>query len=85
MKSLLMRFTKKDLEVFEIHGFADRMQVIADEIRPKLVKLGELIQPQLSRLVNLPLFPHVAMHARRSVNPPDETWVAFSHDQAGYK
>lgn len=80
-----MRFTKKDLDVFDIPGFADRMQVIADEIRPKLMKLGELIQPQLARLVNHDLYPHVAEHARRSVNPPEETWVAFSPDKAGYK
>ena len=80
-----MRFTKKDLEVFEIPGFADRMQVIADEIRPKLAKLGELIQPQLSRLVNHDLHTHVAEHARRSVNPPEETWVAFGPAKEGYK
>lgn len=80
-----MRFTKKDLEVFELQGFADRMQLIADEIRPKLAKLGELIQPQLSRLVSHQLFPHVALHARRTVNPPEETWVSFSPDDKAYK
>lgn len=80
-----MRFTKKDLEIFEVKGFADRMQLISDTIRPKLAKLGELLQPQLSRLVSHQLFPHVAKHARRTVNPPDETWVAFSPDANGYK
>ena len=80
-----MRFTKKDLEVFQVHGFADRMQLIVDEIHPKLAKLGELLQPQLSRLVSHQLYPHVAQHARRTVNPPEETWVAFSPDSKGYK
>lgn len=80
-----MRFTKKDLEVFEVNGFADRMQLIADDIRPKLAKLGELIQPQLSRLVSHQLFPNVALHARRTIHPPEETWVAFSPDESGYK
>lgn len=80
-----MRFTKKDLEVFAIKGFADRMQLIADTIRPKLAKLGELLQPQISRLVNHQLFPHVAEHARRTVNPPEETWVAFGPNENGYK
>lgn len=80
-----MRFTKKDLEVFEVQGFADRMQLIADEIQPKLAKLGELIQPQLSRAVAHEMYPHVALHARRSVNPPSETWVAFGPDAKGYK
>lgn len=61
------------------------MQLIADEIRPKLAKLGELLQPQLSRLVSHELIPHVAEHARRTVNPPEETWVAFGPDPKGYK
>ena len=80
-----MRFTKKDLEIFEVPGFADRMQLIADTIRPKLAKLGELLNPQLSRLVGHELYTHVALHARRTVNPPEETWVAFSPDKTGYK
>lgn len=80
-----MRFTKKDLEIFAVPGFADRMQLVADTIHPKLVKLGELLQPQLSRLVSHELFPHIAQHARRTVNPPEETWVAFSPDDKSYK
>ena len=80
-----MRFTKKDLEVFEVPGFADRMQIIADDIRPKLLKLGELLQPQLSRIVKHEIYTHVAEHARRTVNPPEETWVTFGPDAKGYK
>ena len=30
-------------------------------------------------------FAHVARHARRTVNPPDDTWVAFAADARGYK
>jgi uncharacterized protein YktB (UPF0637 family) len=30
-------------------------------------------------------FAHVAKHARRTVNPPDDTWVAFGPDKRGYK
>ena len=80
-----MRFTKKDLEVFQVPGFADRMQLIVDEIHPKLAKLGELLQPQLSRLVSHQLYPHIAQHARRTVNPPDETAVSFAPDDKNYK
>ena len=80
-----MRFTKKDLEIFEVPGFADRMQLIADTIHPKLIKLGELLQPQLSRLVSHQLYPQIAQHLRRTVNPPEETWVAFSPDDRTYK
>ena len=28
---------------------------------------------------------HVAKHARRSVNPPIDTWVAFAPNKRGYK
>lgn len=80
-----MRFTKKDLEIFDVGNFADRMQLIQDTIRPKLAKLGELLQPQLSRTVAQEMHPHVAEHARRTVNPPFETWVAFGPDPKGYK
>lgn len=80
-----MRFTKKDLEIFEVGNFADRMQLITDTIRPKLAKLGELLQPQLSRTVEHEIYTHVAEHARRTVNPPDETWIAFGPDSKGYK
>ena len=31
------------------------------------------------------MFYHVAKHARRSVNPPDDTWVAFANNKRGYK
>ena len=30
-------------------------------------------------------YPHVAKHARRSVNPPKDTWVAFATSKRGYK
>ena len=32
-----------------------------------------------------PFYAHVARHARRTVNPPDDTWVAFGADRRGYK
>jgi uncharacterized protein YktB (UPF0637 family) len=31
------------------------------------------------------MYPHTASHARRRVNPPDDTWVAFSRSERGYK
>src|SRR5207253_2263610 len=31
------------------------------------------------------VFPDGAKHARRTVNPPDDTWVAFAPDRRGYK
>jgi uncharacterized protein YktB (UPF0637 family) len=39
----------------------------------------------LKKLAKSDVFPHVAKHARRSVNPPPETWVAFGPSARGYK
>jgi len=78
-------FTVGDFRVFEIPDFAGRMQAIAQEIRPKLAALAEVLAPGVGRLVAGQVFPHVAKHARRTVNPPEDTWVAFGPERRGYK
>ena len=78
-------FTPKDFRVFALAGFAERMAAIKAHVSPKLLALGEALAPELSRLVGFPLHAHVARHARRTVNPPDDTWVAFGPDRRGYK
>lgn len=78
-------FTASDFRIFEIPGFAGRMQAIAQKIRPKLTALGEALSPGISRHVGAEVFAHVAKHARRTVNPPEDTWVAFGPDPRGYK
>jgi len=78
-------FSQQDLEVFTIPGFEERMQAIRERIHPKLKELGDDIAQPLSQKAGEPLFPHVAKHARRSVNPPEDTWVAFGPEKRGYK
>jgi uncharacterized protein YktB (UPF0637 family) len=78
-------FTREDFEVFGIPTFSERMQGIKEHVRPKLTALGEDLQPALKVLANSEVFPHVAKHARRTVNPPPETWVAFGPSPRGYK
>ena len=78
-------FTREDFEVFGIPTFPERMQGIKERVRPKLTALGEDLQPALKRLAKSDVFPHVAKHARRTVNPPPETWVAFGPSARGYK
>jgi uncharacterized protein YktB (UPF0637 family) len=78
-------FTAADFKVFDIPGFHDRMAAIAARIRPKLNAIGAEFQPALSALVDRPMYVHVAKHARRTVNPPDDTWAAFCTDRRGYK
>ncbi len=78
-------FTAKDFKVFDIPGFHDRMQAIAERIRPKLAGIGEELVPSLSEMVDQELFVHVAKHARRTVNPPNDTWAAIGAGKRGYK
>ena len=78
-------FTAADFKVFEIDGFAPRMDAIRRRIRPKLEAVGRELEPDVRRLGDGEAFAHVAKHARRTVNPPSDTWVAFAADKRGYK
>lgn len=78
-------FTNEDFNVFTIDGLDARMETLKETIRPKLEALGEHFSPTLSTLVGEEMFFHVAKHARRSVNPPKDTWVAFANNKRGYK
>jgi uncharacterized protein YktB (UPF0637 family) len=78
-------FTQADFKVFDLEGFAPRMGAIKGRIRPKLEAAGRDIVPDVTRLGGAPAFAHVAKHMRRTVNPPDDTWVAFAADRRGYK
>jgi uncharacterized protein YktB (UPF0637 family) len=78
-------FGAADFKVFEVTGFGPRMSEIRTRIRPKLEALGHRLLPEVSRALGAEAFAHVARHARRTVNPPDDTWVAFASDRRGYK
>jgi uncharacterized protein YktB (UPF0637 family) len=78
-------FNAADFRVFDLEGFQPRMGGIRSRVRPKLEALGHSLVPAVSRATGGPAFPHVARHARRTVNPPDDTWVAFGPDARGYK
>lgn len=78
-------FTNEDFNVFKIEGFEQRMDALKINIRPKLEALGNIFTPTLTVLSGDEMFPHVARHARRTVNPPKDTWVAFSNNTRGYK
>ncbi|MBD1380912.1 YktB family protein [Metabacillus arenae] len=78
-------FKQKDFNVFKINGLDERMEALIERVRPKLEELGEHFAPTLSAATGEEMFPHVAKHARRSVNPPDDSWVAFANNKRGYK
>lgn len=81
----VLGFNVADFRVFEVEGFNQRMEQIYARIRPRLVRLGDELAPELARKLHLEFFPHVAKHARRTVNPPSETWAAFGPSPKGYK
>ena len=78
-------FTKEDFAVFDVPDFAERMPLLRATVKPKLTLIGEALTESLSKAMGEPLFPHVAQHLRRTVNPPEVTWVAFSRSPRAYK
>lgn len=78
-------FTNEDFDVFTIEGLDDRMEALKQHIRPKLEDLGKHFTPELSSLTGDEMFYHVAKHARRTKNPPKDTWVAYAANPRGYK
>jgi uncharacterized protein YktB (UPF0637 family) len=78
-------FTEADFNVFAIEEFEGRMNALRSRLRPKLESIGRSLLPEIGHATGTEAFAHVARHARRTVNPPDDTWVAFAPDQRGYK
>jgi uncharacterized protein YktB (UPF0637 family) len=78
-------FTLDDFKIFDIPGFSQRMSAIVTRIRPKLTSIGLELAPTVSTLLDVPLYVHVAKHARRTVNPPNDTWAALGANPRGYK
>lgn len=74
-----------DFSCLAVEGLGPRMQAIRSRISPKLEEIGAEMAPWLSEKTGHAFFAHVAKHARRTVNPPDDTWVALSEAARGYK
>src|SRR2546421_1379612 len=78
-------FTQREFDIFEIPGYAARMPRLRAEITPRLKELAALLAPRLESALGIEMHPHVALHMRRTVNPPEETWVAFCRATRAYK
>ncbi|MCA0980679.1 MULTISPECIES: DUF1054 domain-containing protein [Exiguobacterium] len=78
-------FTTKQFNVFKQDGLDERMSGIRSDIQPLFHRIYDEVGPQLEADVGIPLYLHVAKHARRTVNPPKDTWMAICHDKRGYK
>lgn len=78
-------FTKKDFDTFNIDGLEPRMEAIRERIQPKFKAIGETLAEDISEITDFEMNIHIAQHARRTKNPPNDTWMAFCHDKRGYK
>lgn len=78
-------FTQNEFNVFQREGLEERMDGIRTFIQPRFRELFMKLQPALEAQVGIPLYLHVAKHARRTVNPPKDTWMAICHNARGYK
>lgn len=78
-------FEQKDFDTFKIAGLDERMKAIQERIQPKFKAIGDELASYLSTQLGNEMFVHIAKHARRTVNPPNDTWTAFSYNHRGYK
>lgn len=85
---LIMNFTgfeQADFATFKIEGLDGRMAAIQERIQPKFQAIGQELAEYLATKLGNEMFVHIAKHARRTVNPPNDTWTAFSFNKRGYK
>lgn len=78
-------FEQSDFDAFKIEGLEERMEVIRERIQPKFKAIGDGVVDDLAAKLGNEMFIHIAQHARRTVNPPNDTWMAFSLNNRGYK
>lgn len=78
-------FMEEDFDAFTIDGLDERMEAIRERIQPKFKSIGDELSGPLSEMTGKEMHVHIAKHARRTKNPPNDTWMAFCHDKRGYK
>lgn len=78
-------WSEEDFSVFEIDGLEPRMEALKARVRPKFEAIGGELAPDLSAHYGEEFFVHVAKHARRKTNPPNDSWVSFATNPRGYK
>ncbi|TMN23449.1 YktB family protein [Lentibacillus cibarius] len=78
-------FNKADFDVFTIDGLDERMKALKERIQPKFKTIGDELAGPVSDMTGKEMYVHIAKHARRTKNPPNDTWMAFCHDKRGYK
>ena len=80
----IQTFKSTDFDVFTVDGLEERMSAIKTNIHPKLEALGEQFAEYLSKQTDENFFI-MLQNTHAKVNPPNDTWVAFSTNKRGYK
>lgn len=78
-------FEPKDFDTFLIDGLPERMEAIQTRIQPKFQIIGSELTHYLEAQLGNEMYLHIAKHARRTVNPPQDTWLAVCDNKRGYK
>lgn len=81
---LKFMFINSDFDVFNDSTLAGRLAKIRAIIDPKFSEFGAQAVSILNDDQQI-WYAHVAKHARRTVYPPDVTWVGIAHNKRGYK
>ncbi|KIS04217.1 DUF1054 family protein [Paucilactobacillus wasatchensis] len=77
-------FSQADFDVFLEPTLTGRMAQVRAVIDPQFEQLAANLQPFFSQQ-KIEIYPHIAKHLRRTVNPPINTWIAFGPNKRGYK
>ncbi|SHE62753.1 Uncharacterized protein YktB, UPF0637 family [Seinonella peptonophila] len=83
--SKVVGFQDQDFALFTIADLDQRMAAIRTLIQPKFTEISEQVETFLTSKLERPFYTHIARHARRTKNPPNETWVSWSASKRGYK
>ncbi|MBM7837507.1 uncharacterized protein YktB (UPF0637 family) [Alkalihalobacillus xiaoxiensis] len=78
-------FSQADFDTFSIDGLEPRMEAIRSNIQPKFQVIGEELRQDLEAQLGNEMYLHIAQHARRTTNPPADTWLAVAANKRGYK
>ncbi|MCL1630977.1 DUF1054 domain-containing protein [Sporolactobacillus sp. CPB3-1] len=81
-------FTRDDFASMQTPGLENRMYAIRSQIQPKFQAIADHLLPFFNTYdaaQDSPFFLHIARHARRTVHPPDSTWMAVAQSKRGYK
>ncbi|AVL00279.1 DUF1054 family protein [Pediococcus inopinatus] len=77
-------FSDQLFSVFDESDVEKRLALIREQVDPYFEEIGQQVMPILNQDGH-EYRAFIAKHARRHINPPMNTWVAFAERKRGYK